>query len=290
MSYQNAITTLISRRYSCRSYTGEPLEAAQRQALQDFIAALPGPPFGSAVRLELIAATEEDRGALKGLGTYGFIKGATAFIVGAVRGGARDMEDFGEWMERVVLCATDLELGTCWLGGSFTKSSFAQKVAARDDEIVPAVVAVGEAAEKPRWVDRLVRQGAGSDQRKPWEALFFDGDFAHPLPREAAEEYAPVLDMVRRGPSASNKQPWRIVKGNGAWQLYLQRTPGYGKQTLGLVKIADMQRIDMGIAMTHFALTAQELGLPGHWELRPPQIALPDAGTEYNVSWVMSNG
>lgn len=286
MSYQNTVTTLILRRYSCRNYTGVPLEAAKRQALQEFIAALPAPPFGSAVRLALIAATEEDRSALKGLGTYGFIKGATAFIVGAVRGGARDMEDFGEWMERVVLCAADLELGTCWLGGSFTKSSFARKVAARADETVPAIVAVGEAAGKSGWMDRLIRQSAGSDQRQPWETLFFDGDFARPLPQEAAGAYAAVLDMVRRGPSASNRQPWRIVKGDGAWHLYLHRAPGYGKRTLGLAGIADMQRIDMGIAMTHFALTAQELGLPGRWEVRPPRIALPDEATEYNVSWV----
>ena len=52
-----------------------------------------------------------------------------------------------------------------------------------------------------------------------------------------------------------------------------------------LLRIPDMQRLDMGIAMSHFELTADELGLQGKWEVREPVIARPDALTEYTVSW-----
>jgi nitroreductase len=61
---------------------------------------------------------------LKGLGTYGFIKGATGFIMGTVGHSEKNLEDYGYVMERAILFATDIGLGTCWFGGTFTRSRF----------------------------------------------------------------------------------------------------------------------------------------------------------------------
>ena len=44
--------------------------------------------------------------------------------------------------------------------------------------------------------------------------------------------------------------------------------------------------MDMGIAMSHFEMTAIELGLTGSWVFQEPEIKLPDAHTEYTVSWI----
>jgi nitroreductase len=196
------------------------------------------------------------------------------------------MEDYGYLMERIILFATDLGLGTCWLGGSFTKSSFAKKISARSDELVPAVTSVGHIADRPRRIDALIRRGAGSDKRLPWSRLFFDGSFETPLAPEAAGDYALPLEMVRLGPSASNKQPWRIVRDGTRWHFFLQRTSGYNEgRGRRMWAAADMQRLDMGIAMCHFELTARELGLEGGWVQDEPAIALGDDLTEYTVSW-----
>jgi hypothetical protein len=93
--------------------------------------------------------------------------------------------------------------------------------------------------------------------------------------------------MVRIGPSASNKQPWRIIKDGNRIHFYLQRTPGYRESLLmRLITVADLQRIDMGIAMNHFEMTSLELGLKGHWEMSQPEIKIPDELTEYTASWV----
>jgi hypothetical protein len=92
--------------------------------------------------------------------------------------------------------------------------------------------------------------------------------------------------MVRLGPSASNKQPWRVVERGAAWHLYIQRTPGYRERwVMRLLNIADMQRLDAGIAMCHFELTAAELGLEGTWAIEAPDIERPDASTEYIATW-----
>jgi nitroreductase len=90
--------------------------------------------------------------------------------------------------------------------------------------------------------------------------------------------------MLRLGPSASNRQPWRVVKepGRAVFHFYLRRSAGYEK----LIRAVDLQRIDLGIAMSHFELTARELGLEGHWEPRPPPLDPLPERTGYIQSWV----
>ena len=286
MPFRRPVTELIQTRFSCRTYLNTPLEEAVRQQLVAFTAAARTGPLGTPVRFQLVAATAEDRTALKGLGTYGFICGATGFVLGAVQGGEKNMEDLGHWMERIILFATDLGLGTCWLGGTFSRSSFAAKMSLHEGELLVCVAAVGYISEKRRLMDRAIRRGAGSANRFPWEHMFFDTRFGTPLSPQTAGAYAVPLEMVCLGPSASNKQPWRIVKAGAAWHFYLQRTAGYGHRRAPGLQIADLQRVDMGIAMSHFELTAQEVRLAGHWVIQEPGIEKPDNSTEYIVSWM----
>lgn len=285
MVYKKAVTDLIKKRFSCRNYHPRPVAAEEQEQLRQFLSTLQTGPLGASARVELIAATEDDAKALKGLGTYGFIKNPRGFIAGAMRDGEKNLEDFGYMLESAVLFATDLGLGTCWLGGSFAKSNFARRIALHPDETLPVVISLGYDAGEKRRIDAYIRQSAGSDHRLDWEKLFFAGKFGAPLARGDAGDYAVPLDMVRLGPSASNKQPWRIVKKETRWHFYLQRTPGYSKPLLGLIRIPDLQRLDIGIAMSHFALTSGELGLTGKWINARPDIPLPDALTEYVVSW-----
>jgi hypothetical protein len=285
------ITEIIRQRFSCRTYLRRgyslsPIAADKRQRLEGMIADLQAGPLGTPLRFALVAATEQDASALKGLGTYGFIKGASGFIVGAMRPAEKGLEDYGYGMEQIILLATDLELGTCWLGGSFTRSSFARRISVMREEQMPAVTAIGEIADPEQARDTLLRRRIGADRRLPWDKLFFQGSLNAPLTPEGAGAYATPLDMVRLGPSASNRQPWRIVQEGNAWHFYLQRTGGYpGGLATRLLRIADMQRVDMGIAMCHFELTARALGLKGTWTVCEPAIAKPDALTEYTVSW-----
>jgi hypothetical protein len=195
-------------------------------------------------------------------------------------------EDFGYLMERLVLQATDLGLGTCWLGGTFTKSSFSRRIGAGKDERVPAVVAVGYIAGQRRGVDAAIRAGASADRRYPWEQLFFDEEWGRPLTPEAAGAYALPLEMVRLAPSASNKQPWRVVKRGNRWHFYLQRSRGYGdRSVVRFWTVADMQRIDLGIALCHFELAAVEAGLAGRWVVQEPKLDRPEGLTHYVASW-----
>lgn len=285
--FDQRATDLIRQRSSWRRYQSGPIPKHLRHELTNFIAEHSTGPFASEQRFELVAATESDGEALRGLGTYGFIKNPAGFVVGAVKASTTSMEDYGHAMERMVLRATDLGLGTCWIGGTFRRSRFAERIDLKDDEILPAIFSVGMITERRGTVDRIIRWGAKSKNRRPWDTRFFDESFDTPLAQDAAGRFAVPLEMLRLAPSASNRQPWRVVRlnahGRDIFHFYVKRSAGYTRQ-LRTLRLADLQRIDMGIAMSHFELAAQEAGIEGRWAIDDPGLALPD-NTEYIVSY-----
>jgi nitroreductase len=285
-TFNQPISEIIRGRFSCRSYLNAPLDESKQAQILLFIDSLPAGPFGSRPRFMLVAASEDDRSSLRGLGTYGFIQGANAFVIGAAKPEGKWLEDFGCLMETIILYLTNLGLGTCWLGGSFTRSSFGSRISLKDDEHIPTVTATGEFADPAKARRGLIRRYARGEDRLPWEELFFDRGFDRPLSPTSAGTDQLALEMVRLAPSASNKQPWRIVKDGDTFHFYLQRTPGYRESLLKKVLgIFDLQRVDMGIAMCHFALAEAELGHNGEWQ-EPPTMEISDPLTEYTASWV----
>ena len=291
MNLSKPVTQIIPRRFSCRTYLESPIEEAQRKILAEAAESMRTGPRGTAVRFRLVASTPADTEALQGLGTYGFIRGASAFIVGAATVGEGWLEDYGYAMEELVLLATDLGLGTCWLGGFFTRSSFARAISAGTAERVPAVAALGVMPDPQAARNGVIRRRVGGDKRLPWASLFSRERFGVPLTPDAAGPFSIPLEMVRLGPSASNKQPWRIVREGRSWHFFLQRTPGYSGGLAGrLLKLEDIQRLDIGIAMCHFELTARELGLHGAWAVRAPRIETTGPLVEYAVTWEQLSG
>jgi hypothetical protein len=276
-AYEHPVSGLILRRVSHRTYQPVPIPMPAQEKLRSYLGGLTRGPLGTHLRFILEAATEDDRSTLRGLGTYGFIRGNTGFIIGSMSPSAAGFEDFGFAMEQIVLLAADLGLGTCWLGGSFTRSSFAAHIGAGRTDRIPAVLAVGVVDKTPSMPNR---------SRFAWDRLFFQDDFDTPLTAEAAGPYADILELVRQAPSASNKQPWRIVRRGDRWHIFLQRTEGYRKNVVTLLlRIEDIQRVDIGIAMSHFELSAREAGLDGRWAFEDPGIETTAKGLEYRVTW-----
>jgi nitroreductase len=270
----------IRQRISVRTYLERPIDEDKKQAVVDLLRANTEGPFGQTVRLALIDFAEMEREEVKRLGTYGVIRGARLYIVSAVKEGRGAMEDLGYCFEKVILGATSLGLGTCWMGGTFRRSSFAKRIGASEGQIVPAVSPIGYAGDGKSVAEVLLRRFAGSDGRKPWRELFFDGGMATPLAKEAAGSYATALECVRLGPSASNNQPWRVLRqGDGIFHFYLKRTPGYDK----LMRSVDLQLVDMGIALSHFELAARETGLAGGWMQSAPDLEV--GSLRYILSW-----
>ena len=148
---------------------------------------------------------------------------------------------------------------------------------------MPCVSPVGHPRVGRRsFIDATLRRGAGSDARKPWSELFFDGRLGVPLAPAEAGPLETALELLRRAPSASNRQPWRVVRGADGLHLLLARSPGYGR-----LLAFDLQRVDMGIAMSHLALAASELGRLGSWTALdpPPDVGPLPPGTSCVATW-----
>ena len=280
MTYQSKITDLIPKRRSCRSYGDQAIEAEKIEKLSRFFNNLEKPVWGNAPRFEIVNVGPPGKGRMPG--TYGTIKGAGYFLLGAMERGHRDMEDFGYLFEQIILFATELDLATCWIGLTFARGPLADKINLTPEETIPCVTPLGYSANRRSIFDAVTQTTLGSTKRKPWKNIFFNGTWDTPLDQQTADDYEIPLEMLRLAPSATNKQPWRIVKNKGIYHFFLQRAAGYDKMTSGA---ADLQRVDMGIAMCHFEMAAKEQNLSGGWiETDAWPVALPKK-CEYIVSW-----
>ena len=145
----------------------------------------------------------------------------------------------------------------------------------------PAVTPLGYAAEKRSIRETMMRKGMKSDSRVPFGELFFRDNFQNPLSEKDAGIWQLPLEMVRLAPSATNKQPWRIVVEKGRVHFYEKKTPGYAKEATG-----DIQKVDLGIALCHFEIAAEEREIKGHFIQEDPGIQTPDS-TEYVATYVL---
>ena len=284
MNFCKLTTDIIRKRISHRTYSGQPLEKDVREEVNKLLKnhdlKSPFSKYAGRVRFELISIPEFKPSEKKKLGTYGFIKGAQDFIVGAIEKSQYCREHYGYLMETFILVATDMSLGTCWLGGFFNRSLFASKINCTPDEIIPAITPVGYSAQRTIR-EKIIRSFAKADKRLPWDQLFFEGNLTNPITENQVGEYSELLEMVRIGPSAGNKQPWRIIKipNKNIFHFYTIN-PKDGR----FLRYSKFRPLDIGIAVSHFDLTAKELGIKGNWIFENPQIP----GAEdllYKITW-----
>jgi len=276
MELQKPYIQIINERISCRSFDKKKTDDSAMKQLGEYIDTV-NAQAQSKLRF-LLTGKQSSSDTPEKLGTYGVISGAVHYIIGVTDKTHKDEAEFGYLFEKIVLYATYMGLGTCWLGGTFKRSDFVQSAQLKENEYIPIVSPVGVKKEKKRLLDLAMRAGAGSNKRKPWGELFFESDTETPLTQDAAGEYGTVLEMVRLAPSASNKQPWRIIRHGNEYRFYICRTDGYGMASY------DLQKNDLGIAMCHFELSAHELGLQGVWNNEHPKD-MP-AKWEHVATWV----
>ena len=213
-------------------------------------------PFPGA-RAEFVRKSPDD--VFRGLvGGYGRITGASyymAFI--GIEGAPRVEEAVGYAGEGLILEATVLGLGTCWVSGFFRPAAVRAHLDLPDGERVFAVTPVGYAVREYTIKDRIYRKLAGSARRKPL------GEIVSGDPAEAWQRTA--VEAARLAPSAANRQPWRFAAAPGSLTV---RTDG-GRDVGRYPK-----RLDCGIAMMHITVGAQEAGAAGRWTLLPdPAVA-----------------
>lgn len=267
----NCIKELIRQRRSVRTYDGRELVQKDIDSLYAFMETADN-PFNIPVKFKLMSAKENGLNCPVVVGTDLYVGGKIKCVPNA-------NVAFGYSFEKLVLYAQSFGIGTVWLGGTMNRPAYEKAMELEDDEMMPCASALGYPSEKMSLRESMMRKAIKADERLPFEELFFDCNFNTPLKKEKAGKLAEPLEMVRLSPSAVNKQPWRVVVSDNMVHFYLKHSKNFSGDSA-----LDMQKVDMGIALCHFALTAKENNLnPIFMQEDPKLISSPEL--EYIASY-----
>lgn len=237
----------IDKRKSVRKYKERFLNADEITKILHLLEMPFTGPGRNEIKFEFIAQDlDEDKGKV---GTYGFVSGKYGAILGWCPKESYAYVDYGFTLENIALNLIDMDLGTCWLGGSFSRKNVIQAIGTdqRDSKTIPGILTVGYEAQGKRIRDVFI--SGTKRRRKELEECFFDSGL-QPI---EDEERKYILEGVRWAPSAMNRQPTRVIWDGNKVHFYLADA-----------KI-DLRYIDIGIAMCHFERRSRNEGLKGKW-------------------------
>ena len=165
-------------------------------------------------------------------------------------------EKCGYYGEQLILLASHLGLGTCWVAGTFDREATHAEIG--DGQGLLAIVPIGYAPDKTPFVQRKIRSGVRSRTKKPAETVESDMPYAE-LPawvRAGAE-------AIIAGPSAVNQEPvvltWR--DGRLTARFIVRKTR------------PEVTAADFGIAKLDFERLC---GRPGRWDWGQGSAYHPD--------------
>lgn len=268
------IINSIERRKSCRTFTSENLTVSDREMLEKFIKS-----NNKGIDDKTIDFTLFEKGdlSIQMKIPYGLIRGNKTYIFGKIPQTKTDRINYGYMLEKIVLKATEQNIGTCWVA-MFDREYF-NEIQIESDFSVPCIIIIGYADEKVPIKEKLIRKAIKADKRKPWESLFFNYETEKPLYAKDIISYAESLSMTRLAPSSGNTQPWRIFYSSVTNEFHF-----FKKVTNQNYESKGVHDIDMGIAMSHFELVSKENELKGSWQ-NLESIIKPIDELQYIITW-----
>lgn len=224
MTYAEAII----RRISNRKYIDRPLTREEISELQKIIGQC---NLAGGLRLQLITEHPEIFSGLKGRGV---ISGARNLI--AMIGSADDPnvdEKCGYYGEKVILTATSMGLGTCWVSSTYDRDACQKFI--NSGEKLCCVAAIGPTADQPSTKEKMIRGVLQHKSKSTAELSKGLGD--------APAWFMSAIASVQRAPSAKNLQPVRFYYDHDT-------------VTARLTETHSSSSLDLGIAKYHFEVGA----------------------------------
>jgi hypothetical protein len=181
--------------------------------------------------------------------SYGMFKGVKNYILLIGKTEPNVKEKLGYYGEKLVLLATQLELGTCWVGGTFDRSIGATYIQA--GETFCGVITIGHVETDKSWKEKLISKATHRKTKAISEMMKAEG--------EVPEWFLEGMKAVQKAPSAVNAQPVIFTYQKGAVSAYVA-SEKYGHE-----------KVDLGIAKLHFEIGAGG----GAWELKDKGVFQP---------------
>lgn len=216
----------IENRVSRRKYEKEPITGGEKENIISLINQL---NEASGLTMAFIEDGSAAFGKLRK--SYGLFTNVRSLILMKGRKDDKDLkEKVGYYGEELVLSITDLDLGTCWVGGTFDRD----ELTIDDGEELVCVVVTGK-VEAPSLTEKMMRSATHRKVKSMEERIVSDC----PLPQWVQKGMKAVL----LAPSAKNTQKVMFKYENST--LSAQIANDYS-----------MDLIDLGIAKKHFELGA----------------------------------
>jgi nitroreductase len=162
--------------------------------------------------------------------------------------------------EGIILEATTLGLGTCWVGGYFRPEEVQRQIPLAKNERLLAITPIGIPLDSYSLEEKLMVEVGRLHKRKKLSKLITG------TPKQ--EWMTTALEAARLAPSAVNRQPWRFTFGHDCISIHVDKRRDTSK-------IA--RRLDCGIAMLHLELGARHAGINGNWTFPPDCVARYEA-------------
>jgi nitroreductase len=228
----NLIEAIETRR-SRRKYLPIALDPASAKTLQELINNITG---REPLKMQLFI---DDGNAFDGFKkSYGMFSGVRNYIV--LIGDSTDalsMEKFGYYGEQLVLQATALGLGTCWVGGTFDRKACPVKLDA--NESIVCAITVGAISPELSKKEKLIRWATHRKTKTAEQLYTSDGS--------VPDWFLAGIKAVQKAPSAVNRQPVIF-----AYDADIAGTVTASVQDITVEGIA----FDLGIAKLHFEIGA----------------------------------
>lgn len=233
----------IDRRISCRAYTGSAVEPDKVSALQEEIDRA---NEQGGLHFQLYGPRSD--GSAITMSRQMFTGAVPLYAALAARTDNVSLEKVGYFGERLVLLATRLGLGTCWVASTYDAAT--TRVDLADGEALHDVVPIGYAPAKMPFKQATIR--AGLRRRDKKLADLYRG----PVPFDFAPAWVRAgIEAARKGPSAVNQQV-----------VVFSQDDVDGPVRASLTSTArGVSYTDLGIAKLHFELGAASVGVGGEW-------------------------
>jgi nitroreductase len=246
----------IHKRFSVRSYAGRSVDPSVLEQLLTF-AENASHVSNVPTRVALVSGIDAVKDVLTFMiGSYGFVNNAPHLLAGVLPEESETARiDLGYVLEQVVLEATRLGLGTCWITGTYNAERAGNALALTSGEVAAAVCALGYATKEGfgRLHTRIIRRLARGHKRKSLTEIVFSERWGESWSQQGTDPtLVAVLEHARLAPSAANLQPWRFIVDGNQVTLAMMR-PSW---------------IDAGIVMSHVTVASIALERPGRWALR----------------------
>lgn len=216
----------IKKRISHRCFSNEPVSSSDVLQIQKWIAEA---NEESGLDIEYLSDGSEAFNGFKK--SYGMFSNVRSMLL--MKGCSNDENldvKIGYYGEDLVLKMTQLNLGTCWVGGTYDSSSFAVP----DGKNLICVIVFGNIQKSIK--DVLIRAAIRSKNRKGIEERVI-------ADAKLPEEVITGMETVRLAPSAVNRQ---------APTLHYV----HGQISMDVDASVKFNLVDLGIAMRHFEIGA----------------------------------